>query len=153
MPSSCNSPVRLSQNRLGNVLASKTLHPQTSLKSLQRNSPTSPECVPGGHSALSLTDPHALHSPLHILGFSIPCEFSLITHDPRRRYAHAFRRYTARLPRQYARILVPRSQSGNGKLIIPLCSMPPKFLKLLKRGHENASRGSLANPPLASICA
>ena len=38
-------------------------------------------------------------------------------------------------------------------LIIPLCSMPPKFLKLLKRGHENASRGSLANPPLASICA
>ena len=38
-------------------------------------------------------------------------------------------------------------------LIIPLCSMSPKFLKLLKRGHENASRGSLANPPLASICA
>src|SRR5947209_1948326 len=24
-------------------------------------------------------------------------------------------------------------------LIIPLCSMSPKFLKLLKRGHENAS--------------
>ena len=40
-----------------------------------------------------------------------------------------------------------------GILIIPLCSMSPKFLKLLKRGHENASRGSLANPPLASICA
>src|SRR5882762_9274108 len=39
------------------------------------------------------------------------------------------------------------------KLKIPLCSMSPKFLKLLKRGHENASRGSLANPPLASICA
>jgi hypothetical protein len=36
-------------------------------------------------------------------------------------------------------------------LRIPLCSMSPEFLNLLKRGHENASRGSLANPPLASI--
>ena len=42
---------------------------------------------------------------------------------------------------------------AGGYLIIPLCSMSPKFLKLLKRGHENASRGSPANPPLASICA
>ena len=41
----------------------------------------------------------------------------------------------------------------SGLLIIPHCSMSLKFLKLLKRGHENASRGSLANPPLASICA
>jgi hypothetical protein len=39
------------------------------------------------------------------------------------------------------------------KLIVPHCSKFPKYLKLLKRGHENASRGSLANPPLASICA
>ena len=38
-------------------------------------------------------------------------------------------------------------------LMIPPCSMPPKFLKFLKRGYENASRGSLGNPPLASICA
>ena len=37
------------------------------------------------------------------------------------------------------------------KLIIPRCSISPEFLNLLKRGHENASRGSLANPPLASI--
>src|SRR6266446_4662002 len=38
-------------------------------------------------------------------------------------------------------------------LMIPPCSMSPKFLKFLKRGYENASRGSLAHPPLASICA
>src|SRR6266481_394724 len=38
-----------------------------------------------------------------------------------------------------------------GSLIIPRCSISPEFLNLLKRGHENASRGSLANPPLASI--
>src|SRR6266446_10666406 len=31
-------------------------------------------------------------------------------------------------------------------LIIPRCSISPEFLNLLKRGHENASRGSLANP-------
>src|SRR4029450_5629470 len=36
-------------------------------------------------------------------------------------------------------------------LRIPLCSMSPDFLNLLKRGHENVSRGSLANPPLVSI--
>src|SRR5262245_8295256 len=36
-------------------------------------------------------------------------------------------------------------------LIIPRCSISPEFLNLLKRGHENASRGSLVNPPLASI--
>jgi site-specific recombinase XerD len=39
------------------------------------------------------------------------------------------------------------------ELRIPLCSMSPDFLKLLKRVHENAFRGSLENPPLASICA
>jgi hypothetical protein len=38
-------------------------------------------------------------------------------------------------------------------LIIPQCSISPKFLKLLKRGHENASQETHANPPLASICA
>jgi hypothetical protein len=38
-------------------------------------------------------------------------------------------------------------------LIIPNCQMSPKFLKLLKKGYENASQGSLAHPPLASICA
>ena len=38
-------------------------------------------------------------------------------------------------------------------LIVLRCSMLPKYLKLLKWGHENASPGSLANPPLASICA
>ena len=38
-------------------------------------------------------------------------------------------------------------------LTIPNCQMSPKFLKLLKRGYENASQGSLAHPPLASICA
>ena len=27
----------------------------------------------------------------------------------------------------------------NAELIIPLCSMSPKFLNLLKMGHENAS--------------
>jgi len=39
------------------------------------------------------------------------------------------------------------------QLIIPNCQMSPKFLKLLKKGYENASQGSLAHPPLASICA
>jgi hypothetical protein len=29
--------------------------------------------------------------------------------------------------------------------------MSPKSLKLLKRGHENVSRGSLANPPLKTL--
>ena len=38
-------------------------------------------------------------------------------------------------------------------LIVPHCSMSPKFLKLLKMGHENASPGTHANPLLASICA
>ena len=38
-------------------------------------------------------------------------------------------------------------------LIVPHCSMSPKFLKLLKMGHENASLGTHANPLLASICA
>ena len=38
-------------------------------------------------------------------------------------------------------------------LIIPHCSMFPKLFKLLKRGHENASPGTRANPLLASICA
>src|SRR5713101_3761761 len=38
-------------------------------------------------------------------------------------------------------------------LIVPHCWMSPKCLKLLKRRHENASRGTLANPPLASMCA
>src|SRR5205823_5802343 len=45
------------------------------------------------------------------------------------------------------------SQNDGSILIIPLCSMSPKFLNLLKRGHENASQGSLANPPPASTCA
>jgi hypothetical protein len=38
-------------------------------------------------------------------------------------------------------------------LRIPLCSMSPEFLNLLKRGHENASPGTHANPLLASMCA
>lgn len=38
-------------------------------------------------------------------------------------------------------------------LIVPNCSISPKSLKLLKRGHENASRGSRPTPLLASICA
>ena len=45
------------------------------------------------------------------------------------------------------------SEYIQGQLIVPNCSMSPTFLKLLKRGHENASQGSLADPPLASICA
>ena len=38
-------------------------------------------------------------------------------------------------------------------LRIPLCSMSPEILNLLKKGHENASPGTHANPLLASICA
>ena len=47
----------------------------------------------------------------------------------------------------------PACHGSRDDLIIPLCSMSPKFLNLLKRGHENASQGSLANPPPASTCA
>jgi hypothetical protein len=42
-----------------------TSHPQASLKSVQRNSPTSPEGIPGGQRALSVTDPHALQLIAH----------------------------------------------------------------------------------------
>jgi type I restriction enzyme, R subunit len=54
------------------------------------------------------------------------------------------------------RVLVKRILRDYGyppdlQLRIPPCSMSPTFLKLLKRGHENALRGSLANPPHASI--
>jgi len=38
-------------------------------------------------------------------------------------------------------------------LTVPTCSISPKYLKLLKRGHENASRESRPTPLLASICA
>src|SRR3989442_8767817 len=44
-------------------------------------------------------------------------------------------------------------QGHEGVLIVPHCSMSPEFLKLLKKGHENASPGTRANPLLASICA
>ena len=44
--------------------------------------------------------------------------------------------------------------TGKGSFLrIPLCSMSPEFLNLLKRGHENASPGTHAHPLLASICA
>src|SRR5688572_28304858 len=38
-------------------------------------------------------------------------------------------------------------------LIVPNCSFSPESLKLLKRGLENASRGSRPTPLLASTCA
>ena len=38
-------------------------------------------------------------------------------------------------------------------LIIPHCQMSPKFLKLLKKGHENVSRETLGNRVPDSICA
>jgi hypothetical protein len=38
-------------------------------------------------------------------------------------------------------------------LIIPHCQMFPKFLKLLKKGHENVSRETLGNRVPDSICA
>jgi hypothetical protein len=46
-----------------------------------------------------------------------------------------------------------RYNAQRDQLIVPDCSISPKFLKLLKRGHENASRGSRPTPPLALICA
>ena len=39
------------------------------------------------------------------------------------------------------------------ELIIPHCQMSPKFLKLLKNGHENVSRETLGNRVPDSICA
>ena len=41
----------------------------------------------------------------------------------------------------------------NYQLIIPNCQMSPKFLKLLKKGHENVSRETLGNRVPDSICA
>src|SRR5215471_12090862 len=64
----------------------------------------------------------------------------------RQRYGHSAR--CALEPQPMAKCL---GRVAAPVLIIPLCSMSPKCLKLLKREHENASRGSLANPPLASI--
>src|SRR2546426_5636654 len=49
--------------------------------------------------------------------------------------------------------IMRQQQSGTILLIVPHCSMSPEFLKLLKKGHENASPGTRANPLLASICA
>ena len=50
--------------------------------------------------------------------------------------------------------IAPASSTyGYDVLIVPHCSKFSKSLKLLKRRHENASPGSLSNPPLASVCA
>jgi len=46
--------------------------------------------------------------------------------------------------------LRPRAEA---LLIVPNCYISPTFLKLLKRGHENASQGKLANPSPVSMCA
>ena len=43
--------------------------------------------------------------------------------------------------------------SRTKELIVPNCSISPKSLKLLKRGHENASRGNRPTPLLALIFA
>jgi hypothetical protein len=56
-----------------------------------------------------------------------------------------------RSPRKNAR--PGHETSKRHYLIVPHCSMSPEFLKLLKKGHENASPGTRANPLLASICA
>jgi hypothetical protein len=48
---------------------------------------------------------------------------------------------------------VDGAQDVTFNLIVPHCSKFSKSLKLLKRRHENASPGSLSNPPLASVCA
>src|SRR6266446_182809 len=45
------------------------------------------------------------------------------------------------------------TMSAGSVLIVPNCYMSPTFLKLLKRGHENASQGKLANPSPVSMCA
>ncbi len=55
--------------------------------------------------------------------------------------------------RQFAYLDWSKRDDHAYQLIVPHCQMSSKILKLLKRGHENASQGTRANPLLASICA
>ena len=48
---------------------------------------------------------------------------------------------------------IPAAQVALVREIIPHCQMFPKFLKLLKKGHENVSRETLGNRVPDSICA
>jgi len=61
--------------------------------------------------------------------------------------------WEAELHRLKGQLLLQQSSDNTTELTVPTCSISPKSLKLLKRGHENASRGSRPTPLLASICA
>jgi len=50
-------------------------------------------------------------------------------------------------------VMNPKQLEFHLELIVLPCQISPKFLKLLKRGHENASPGNRANRALDSSCA